>query len=110
MQSSPGIILILTTVANPDQAKVLANGLVDAHLAACVTELPPAVSHFRWESAAVSTESEIVLLIKSHRAKLSAIETWFADHHPYEVPELLVFEASAAAEAYAQWLRQEINL
>ena len=55
-------------------------------------------------------ESEVVLLIKTHRGKLAGLEAHFQSFHPYEVPEILVFDAAAISAPYRDWLRSELQL
>jgi periplasmic divalent cation tolerance protein len=110
MDHADGEVLVITTVADLDQAKSLARSIVDVRLAACVTCLPGAVSFFRWQSDAVSEEPEVVMLIKTHRKKLADLEAHLKSVHPYEVPEILVFEAAAIAGPYRDWLHSELQL
>jgi len=110
MQQASGERLVMTTVSTPEQAAVLARELVENNLAACATCLPGATSYFRWKSNTVSVEPEVVLLIKTHSDRLTALEDYFRRQHPYDCPELVVLEISELASAYAQWLRQELHL
>ncbi len=110
MLEADGEILVLTTVANSDQAVQLARGIVEKRLAACVTCLPAATSFFRWQSEAVSEESEVVLLIKTHRSKLPDLERHFETGHPYSVPELVALDITALSAAYGGWMREELKL
>ena len=65
---------------------------------------------YRWEGSEVTDNPEIVLLIKSHRTRMTEIEQYFAEAHPYSVPELLVFEADEIGEAYRNWLSKEVGM
>jgi len=109
MQRADGQMLVLTTVASAEQAQALAEALLENHLAACVTCLPGGVSFYCWQGTRYSAEPEQVLLIKTHRDKLSELESFFAAHHPYECPELLAFDAAAVSEAYAGWMREQLG-
>jgi periplasmic divalent cation tolerance protein len=109
MQATNGEILILMTVETNEQASVLARGLLDARLVACVTCLPGR-SFFRWQSSAINDTPEVILLLKSHREKLSAIEKYFATAHPYECPEIIVVAVEQLAESYGAWLNAEMDI
>jgi periplasmic divalent cation tolerance protein len=104
-----GDVLVLTTVAEAEQAATFARGLVEARLAACVSVLPGATSFYRWKSEAITEDREIVLLIKTHRHKLTEVEAYFRAHHPYECPEFVVLDA-ATSEGYSAWLRNELQI
>jgi len=110
MAKGHGEILILTNIDHADKAITFASGLLEKKLAACVTRLPGANSMYRWESTEVTDEHEVVLLIKTHHSRLSEIEKYFEDEHPYSVPELLVFDVDHIGEAYRGWLMKEIGL
>lgn len=110
MAKGHGEVLIITTIDHADKAVAFSRGLVEKRLAVCVTRLPGAHSVYRWESSEVTDNPEIVLLIKSHHTRLTEIEQYFKDNHPYSVPELLVFEIDEIGEAYRSWLMKEVGL
>jgi periplasmic divalent cation tolerance protein len=110
MPEAPDEIIVLTTVTDREAATVLGRGLVEERLAACVTALPGAFSFFRWESEAVGEEAEVLLFIKTHRAKLAELERYFQTAHPYDVPEFIVLQPEAVSAAYGDWMRSELHI
>lgn len=110
MNPADGELLILTTLAGRDAAEAFARGLIEARLGACATCLPDARSFFRWQNTEVTAETEHILLIKTHRDKIPALEQYFAAAHPYDCPEFLVFAAAGVSAAYADWMRAEMRL
>jgi periplasmic divalent cation tolerance protein len=58
----------------------------------------------------LTEDEEVILLLKTHRDKLPALEAFFEAEHPYEVPEFLVFEADKVGEKYAKWMREELRM
>jgi periplasmic divalent cation tolerance protein len=109
MISGNGEIIILTTVADPGHAETFAQGLVERKLAACVSCLPGALSFYRWEKKGITRDTELVLLIKTHRDRLYEIQRYFEDEHPYELPEFLVFDISMLSRGYRDWMLSEIS-
>ena len=101
-------IVILSTCESEADARRLASHLVERRLAACVNLLPGATSVYRWKGA-VETASEWMLIIKSQRRLVAAIEEEFKTVHPYEVPELIVVPIVAGSEPYLAWLRGELR-
>ncbi|HEY6943218.1 divalent-cation tolerance protein CutA [Dokdonella sp.] len=91
----------------PDAASAarIARALVDERLAACVQVLPGMTSTYRWHGE-VHVDTEVLLLIKTVAARLDALKARIAALHPYEVPELLAFEAVDGAPGYLGWLEQ----
>jgi periplasmic divalent cation tolerance protein len=80
----------------------IAHALVDERLAACVQAVP-GTSTYRWQGE-VQVEAETLLLIKTTRARIEALQARIAELHPYEVPELLALEVVDAAPDYLAWL------
>jgi periplasmic divalent cation tolerance protein len=100
--STPGIRIVLTTLSAASDARQLARTLVEEQLAACVNILPPMTSVYRWKDQ-ITEDREQQLVIKTSAERLDALRARLLTLHPYEVPELLVFEADGA-EAYAAWV------
>lgn len=102
------IVLVLTTAPDAEVAGALAKRFVEAGLAACVNVLPGVVSHYRWEGA-LHADGELLLICKTTRARLAALEADLTEAHPYDVPELVVLGAEAASEAYGAWVRAQVG-
>jgi len=100
------VVLAITTVANADDAEHLVRALLDRRLIACGTLLPGGRSLYRWEGE-ITDEIEVVVLLKTVAARLDGIGEAFTLHHPYDVPELLVFPTDAGLEGYLTWVRDE---
>lgn len=99
-------LLVLCTCPTAEEAGRIAGALLEARLAACVTSLPGAQSWYRWQGA-VESAQEWILLIKTTRERYDTLERTLASLHPYEVPEILAFEASAGLPAYLDWVGRE---
>jgi periplasmic divalent cation tolerance protein len=97
-------VLVLTTVASPAQAAILGRSLVEARYAACVSVIENLQSTYRWEGELVQ-ERECLLLIKAPSDAVPALRDALLAQHPYEVPEVLVLEATGVPEPYSAWLR-----
>ena len=98
--------VVLTTVGGDADAASLARTLVEERLAACVNVLAPMTSVYHWKGA-VETDREQQLVIKTTRAGVPALRTRLRQLHPYELPEFLVLDASAADD-YLAWIRQHV--
>lgn len=90
--------MVLCTVPDETLAASVARTLVDEGLAACVNRLPVG-STYRWQGR-ICEESEVLLLIKTRSDGYAALESRLVELHPYAVPEVIAFEASAAIKAY----------
>lgn len=102
-----GILSLTTTVANAEDARRLAQSLVARRLAACVQVEEGLRSHYRWQGE-VGAEPEVRLTVKSLPALLPQLQAFFAESHPYQLPQLL-WQVMQAGPAYADWVRQEVG-
>lgn len=105
---SSDVVLVMTTVSSSADADSLVRALLAERLIACGTILPTARSLYHWEGE-IAEEPEVVLLLKTQAARLDALGEAFAELHPYEVPELLVFPTHAGLEGYLGWVRDEAD-
>ena len=103
----PSIMLILTTLPDAAAADSLALGVLSAHLAACATKLAPVESSYHWEGS-IESATEYPVLFKTSTASAAALQIFIAAHHPYQVPEILSWDA-AAAPAYGAWVLAETS-
>ena len=101
------IAIVLTTLGADADATALARTLIEERLAACVNVLPVMTSLYRWKGA-VEEDREQQLVIKTMRSSVAALESRLRTLHPYELPEFLVLDASAAA-AYGDWIRSSAS-
>ncbi len=95
--------IVLTSCPDSDSASALAQGLVEARLAAAVNILPAGKSVYAWRQK-VRTASEHLLLIKSATRNYSEIEAHIRASHPYELPAILAVPIANASSDYLRWL------
>ena len=99
-------IVVLITAPNREEAIRLADMLVGAHLAACVQILPDMESVYRWEGK-IERQPEILLLVKTTRAKFDELEREVRALHSYDTPEIVALPIVAGSEPYLRWLTEE---
>lgn len=95
--------MVLTTLSDAAVAEALVRRLVEARLVACGTVLPGATSIYRWREG-ITTDAEVLVLLKTVRSRWDALAAEVIRHHPYEVPELLALPAAAGLDRYLDWL------
>ena len=99
-----GVCAVTTTVATPEDARRLAQAVLQQRLAACV-QVEPITSHYRWQGA-LHEEAEWRPVCKTVPGAVASLPQSLQAQHPYELPQLLVQPLQASA-AYADWVRQE---
>jgi periplasmic divalent cation tolerance protein len=102
------LYLVMTTVENQSQAEHLARLLVEQKLAACVSIGDGVTSLFPWKGQ-VDTARELPLTIKTLPERIDDIKQVFVDHHPYDVPEMLVLPVIDGLTPYFEWARDWIK-
>ena len=100
---SDQFIIVLTTYPLDKDADILAATLVEERLAACVNILPPMRSVYRWKDA-VERADERQIVIKTTKARLTALEARIRKLHPYDVPEFVVVPIDSGSADYLSWL------
>lgn len=103
LQPAEDYVILLTTLNSESAAQQLAQELVQNRLAACVN-FWPVQSVYSWQGQ-IELDSEWQLLIKTRQILAQSLANWLADHHPYEVPELLVVNLDQGSARYLDWLR-----
>ena len=101
-------ILVLSTVARPEDAEGIARVLVERGLAACVNIVPGVVSFYRWKGA-VERDEERLLLIKTRVERFEALRAALVSLHPYEVPEAIAIPVEAGHRPYLDWLDESVR-
>jgi periplasmic divalent cation tolerance protein len=104
--TASAVLVCLCACPDRASAELLAHALVDARVAACVNLLPGAVSVYRWEWA-IERAEETLLLIKTTRGRLEALQTMVAARHPYTCPELIALETVGGLAGYLHWVASE---
>jgi periplasmic divalent cation tolerance protein len=107
-ETIPPARIVLTTVANAEEASRLGRALVEERLSACATLIPAVESIYRWQGE-VETASETLLLLKTGPDQLAALEVRLRELHNYQTPEFLVLRVDSASQPYLEWLQASLR-
>jgi periplasmic divalent cation tolerance protein len=100
------VLVVLCTCPDAPTAARLAGELVERRLAACVNVLPEIRSIYRWQGG-IQDDGEALMMVKTSRSAYAQLESWLADHHPYDVPEILALPVARGSAAYLDWVEDE---
>lgn len=100
-------MVVLTTCGNDEDAKALAQVLVERRLAACVNAISKVASTYRWKGK-VQQDQETLLIIKTTAPRLAALEQTIREHSKYELPELIALPVEAGGADYLAWIRESV--
>ena len=96
-------LIVLCTCSSSGEAQKLAHSIVSEEAAACVNIVPLVESVYRWEGKIESTQ-EVLLLIKTTRARFDALRDVIVRQHSYDTPEIIAVPVVAGLEKYLTWL------
>ena len=103
------LLIVHCSCAADGSAEAIAKALVDERLAACVSVVPGVRSTFRWQGE-THTDDEVLMLIKTSRERYPAMAARLLELHPYELPEIIAVDVSAAHTPYAAWVESEVGV
>jgi len=95
------VVCLVTTP--PDQSRPIAEALVGRELVACVNIVASVTSVYRWKGA-VEHDEEALLVIKTTRGALPALDAALRELHPYETFELVALDVAGGSADYLAWI------
>jgi len=99
-------IVVLVTCGSAKEARRIARALVERRLAACGNILEaPVRSIYRWKGK-VETAREYLLLIKTSRGRLAALQDEVKRLHSYDVPEIIALPIAKGSPEYLKWISE----
>ena len=99
---------ILTTVSTEEEGHMIANELVKNKLAACVNIVPKVHSVYEWENT-IQNETEVLLMIKTTKAREKDIYQTVQSLHSYDTPELITLPIDNGSDTYLHWLENSVR-
>jgi periplasmic divalent cation tolerance protein len=100
--------IMLTTAGSADEARKIAQALVERRLAACVNIVPQIESVYRWQGS-VEHATEWLLLIKTQTGAFERLRDAIRELHSYELPECLLLEVDAGSLEYLEWIAKNTS-
>lgn len=99
--------IVLTTVGSEDEARKIAEHLIETQLAACVNIIPHVESVYRWQGKLESSR-EWLLLIKTSAERFPAARDAIRAMHSYELPECVAVNIEDGSPEYLKWLADSL--
>ncbi len=97
--------IVLVTAPDLKTARRLARAALAARLIACANLIPKIESHYWWQRK-IERGHEVLLVMKTTRARLGALEKVILARHPYATPEFIVLPVTGGAKGYLDWLAE----
>jgi periplasmic divalent cation tolerance protein len=103
-----GLQVIFVTAPDAHVGRKLARTILGRRLAACVNIISGLESHYWWQGK-LDQSAEVLLLIKTTKAKLKPLQKLVLEKHPYDTPEFVVFPANMVSRKYMDWVRDSVK-
>ena len=103
MKAAAKFAIVLVTAPDLKTARALAKAALTARLVACANLVPKIESHYWWQGK-IESGTEVLLVLKTTKPRLAALEKLILARHPYDTPEFLVLPPSAGSKKYLDWL------
>jgi len=100
--------VVLTACGSLEEARQIAQALVERRLAACVNILPQVESIYRWKDE-VETAPEWLLVIKTTEGAFDRLWQAVRELHSYEIPECVEIAITDGSEAYLNWIEESVR-
>jgi periplasmic divalent cation tolerance protein len=100
--------VVLTTASSTEEARRIANELVERRLAACVNIVTKLDSIFRWKDKLQESE-EYLLLIKTNKGLFPKVRDAIKEMHSYELPECISLAVEDGTEEYLKWIDDNVE-
>jgi periplasmic divalent cation tolerance protein len=101
-----GFVELRTTLDDRRRAGELVRAVLEARLAACGQIVGPIESTYWWKRS-VEVSQEWALVFKTTASLAPELRDFIIERHPYEVPEVVVFEIAETSDEYGEWIRRE---
>jgi len=100
-------IIVLTAAPKEDEARKLADALIEKRLAACV-QIESIESVYRWKGE-IESGPETRLTIKTRRALLAEVEETIKSALSETTPEILAVPVAGGSDDYLDWLESSTD-
>lgn len=104
---SASVVVVISTLPNPEKAAEIARILVEERLAACVNLVPQIRSIYRWKDA-IKDETETLAIAKTTTDRAEALHARLIELHPYELAEVLALPVSGGHSPYLEWVGESV--
>lgn len=103
MKRASSFRLVLVTAPDLKTARMLAKTALTAKLVACANLVPKIESHYWWQGK-LGSSAEVLIVFKTTRAKMVALEKLVIAQHPYDTPEFIALPLTEGNAKYLDWI------
>ncbi len=100
------ISVIYTTIDNIQDARKIANYLIEEQLVACVNIIPNVESVYRWKGK-IEEEKEFILIAKTVDENIIKTINRIKELHNYELPDIIAIPVNNGFIDYLEYIKRE---
>jgi periplasmic divalent cation tolerance protein len=102
------VAVVYTTIDNIQDARKIANTLVEEQIVACVNIIPKIESVYRWKGK-IENEEEFVLIAKTTDNNVKKAIQRIKALHSYELPDIIVIPIIGGFKEYLDYIVDETS-
>lgn len=108
MKTNAQNVVIFITTAAGDEARTIANILLQHRKVACVNILPGVNSLFWWNGK-IDAAEENLLVAKTTAPHIDDVVRLVKESHGYDVPEVIALPIVGGNRDYLEWMDREVS-
>ena len=100
--------IVLTTAGSHEEARKIAETLIEGRLAACVNIVSSVESVYRWQGK-LERAQEWLLIIKTTDSAFIKVREAVLALHSYDLPECVLLSIEDGSPAYLEWIKDSVT-
>ena len=81
---------------------------LESDLVACANLVSKIESYYWWQGK-IGSSVEVLIIFKTTKAKLKALERLVIAQHPYDTPEFIVLPITGGNRRYLDWIASSVS-
>ena len=102
------VAIIYSTIGKIQDARKIANTLVEEQLVACVNIIPKIESFYKWKDK-IENDGEVVIIAKTVDANVKKTIQRIKRLHSYELPDIIVLPIIGGLKDYLEYIANETS-
>jgi periplasmic divalent cation tolerance protein len=108
MRTAAQFSMVWVTTPDRKTARRLAQAALSARLVACANLVPGVESHYWWQGK-LTRSQEVLIIFKTSRTSVKALEALVLELHPYDTPEVIEMGLSRGTPRYLDWILDSVS-
>ena len=100
------ISVIYTTFDNEQDARKIANFLIEEQIVACVNIIPNVISIYRWKGK-IEEDKEFILIAKTVDENVIKTIKRIKELHNYELPDIIAIPVNNGYDEYLEYIKRD---